>query len=97
LAVAIGQEIYERWRKNKCLDPANKDFLLPRGLFALTVTYNSGGSEQTQIGTKTIMEDLIEHTACNIQDVERYGTYKGNAVGRHQTKRRGLGHLWSMQ
>lgn len=54
IAAGIGQEIQERLRTNKFLDQANKELFIPNGLFALIVTYKSGDSEQTEIGTKTI-------------------------------------------
>ena len=54
IAAGVGQEIQERWRTNKFLDQANRDIFIPKGLFALIVTYKSGNSEQTEIGTKTV-------------------------------------------
>ena len=41
-------------RTNKFLNQANRDLFIPNGLFALIVTYKTGESEQTEIGTKTI-------------------------------------------
>lgn len=52
--VAVGQEVQERLRTNKFLDQANKGFFIPKGLFALIVTYKPGESEQTEVGTKTM-------------------------------------------
>lgn len=54
IAAGIGQEIQERLRTNKFLDQANKDLFMPKGLFALIVTYTSGDSEQMEIGAKTV-------------------------------------------
>ena len=56
IAAGIGQEIQERWRTNKFLDQANKEIFIPRGLFALLVTYkpDNGDSDQPEVGTKTV-------------------------------------------
>ena len=54
VAVGIGQEIQERWRLNKFLDQANKEVFIPRGLFALIITYKPGNSDQTEVGTETV-------------------------------------------
>ena len=54
IAAAVGQEVQERWRTNKFLDQANKEFFMPRGLFALLVTYKPGDGQQADVGTSTI-------------------------------------------
>lgn len=54
IAAAIGQEVQERWRLNKFLDQANRDIFIPRGVYALIVTYVPGGSGDGEIGTQTI-------------------------------------------
>ena len=54
IAAGVGQEIQERLRTNRFLDQANKEIFIPRGLFALIVTYKEGTSEQTEVGTKTV-------------------------------------------
>ena len=54
IAAGVGQEIQEEWRTNKFLDQANRDIFIPKGLFALIVTYNSGNSDRAEIGTKTV-------------------------------------------
>lgn len=50
IAVGIGQEIQERYRTNKFLTQANKEFFIPKGLYAMIVTYKTGGSEQPEVG-----------------------------------------------
>ncbi|MCJ1379611.1 hypothetical protein MMC17_002713 [Xylographa soralifera] len=54
IAVGIGQEIQERWRLNKFLDQANKEIFIPRGLFALIVTYKPSNGDQPEVGTETV-------------------------------------------
>ncbi|MCJ1401787.1 hypothetical protein MMC11_005004 [Xylographa trunciseda] len=54
IAVGIGQEIQERLRLNKFLDQANKEIFMPRGLFALIVTYKPGNSDQPEVGAQTV-------------------------------------------
>ena len=54
VAVGIGQEIQERYRTNKFLTQANKEFFIPRGLYAMIVTYKSGGSEQPEVGVERV-------------------------------------------
>ena len=54
IMAGIGQEVQERWRTNKFLDQANKDFFIPKGLFALIVTYKPGHSDQTEVETQTV-------------------------------------------
>ena len=54
VAVGIGQEIQERYRTNKFLTQANKDFFIPKGLYAMIVTYKTGGSEQPEVGVERI-------------------------------------------
>ena len=54
VAVGIGQEIQERYRTNKFLTQVNKEFFIPKGLYAMIVTYKSGGSEQPEVGVERI-------------------------------------------
>ena len=54
VAVGIGQEIQERYRTNKFLTQANKEFFIPKGLYAMIVTYKTGGSEQPEVGVERI-------------------------------------------
>ena len=54
VAVGIGQEIQERFRTNKFLTQANKDLFMPRGLYAMIVTYKSSGSEQPEVGVERV-------------------------------------------
>ncbi|KAL6717666.1 hypothetical protein ACLMJK_005581 [Lecanora helva] len=54
IAAAMGQEVQERWRTNKFLDQANREIFMPRGLYALIVSYKPGESEQTEMGTQTV-------------------------------------------
>ena len=54
VAVGIGQEIQERYRTNKFLTQANKEFFIPKGLYAMIVTYKTGGSEQPDIGVERV-------------------------------------------
>ena len=54
VAVGIGQEIQERWRLNKFLDQANKEIFIPRGLFALIVTYKPVIGDQPEVGSETV-------------------------------------------
>lgn len=54
VVAAVGQEVQERYRTNKFLDQANKDIFMPKGLYALIVTYKGGNSEQPDIATQTV-------------------------------------------
>lgn len=54
VAVGIGQEIQERYRTNKFLTQANKEFFIPKGLYAMIVTYKTGGSEQPEVGVERV-------------------------------------------
>ena len=54
VAVGIGQEIQERYRTNKFLTQANKEFFIPKGLYAMIVTYKTGGSEQPDVGVERV-------------------------------------------
>ena len=54
VAVGIGQEIQERYRTNKFLTQANKEFFIPKGLYTMIVTYKTGGSEQPEVGIERI-------------------------------------------
>ena len=54
VAVGIGQEIQERYRTNKFLTQANKEFFIPKGLYAMIVTYKTGGSEQPEVSVERI-------------------------------------------
>ena len=54
IAAAVAREAQERWRTNKFLDQANKDFFMPRGLFALLVSYKPSDREEAEIGTSTV-------------------------------------------
>ena len=54
VAVGIGQEIQERYRTNRFLTQANKEFFIPKGLYAMIVTYKTGGSEQPEVGVERI-------------------------------------------
>lgn len=65
IAAGIGQEIQERYRTNKFLTQANKDFFIPKGLYAMIVTYKTGGSEQPDVG--------IERVDLGAAAVAKYG------------------------
>ncbi len=54
VAVGIGQEMQERYRTNKFLTQANRDFFGPKGLYAMIVAYKSGGSEQPDVGVERV-------------------------------------------
>lgn len=54
VAAGIGQEIQERYRTNKFLSQANKDFFIPKGLYAMIVTYKTGVSEQPEVGIERV-------------------------------------------
>ena len=54
VAAGIGQEIQERYRTNKFLSHANKEFFIPKGLYAMIVTYKTGGSEQPEVGKERV-------------------------------------------
>ncbi|MCJ1394462.1 hypothetical protein MMC18_007340 [Xylographa bjoerkii] len=56
IAVGIGQEVQERLRTNRFLEQANKEIFVPRGLFALIVTYKptNGDSDQPEVGTERV-------------------------------------------
>ena len=54
VAVGIGQEIQERFRTNKFLTQANKEIFIPKGLYAMIVTYKSGSSEQPEVGVERV-------------------------------------------
>lgn len=54
VAIGIGQEIQERYRMNKFLTRANKDLFIPKGLYAMIVTYKNGGSEQPEVGVERV-------------------------------------------
>ena len=54
IAVAVGQEIQERWYLNKFLEQANKDLFVPNGLVALVVTYTPANNVELEIGTQTV-------------------------------------------
>ena len=54
IAIGIAQEVQKRWRTNKFLDQANRDIFIPKGLFALIVTYKTNDNQNTEIGTKTV-------------------------------------------
>ena len=65
IAVGIGQEIQERYRTNKFLTQANKEFFIPKGLYAMIVTYKNGSSEQPEVG--------IERVDLGATAVAKYG------------------------
>lgn len=65
IAVGIGQEIQERYRTNKFLTQANREFFIPKGLYAMIVTYKTGGSEQPDVG--------IERVDLGATAVAKYG------------------------
>ena len=54
VAVGIGQEIQERYRTNKFLTKVNKEFFIPKGLYAMIVTYKTGGGEQPEVGVERV-------------------------------------------
>ena len=54
VAVGIGQEIQERYRTNKFLTQANKEFFIPKGLYAMNVTYKTGNGEQREVGVERV-------------------------------------------
>ena len=54
VAVGIGQEIQERYRTNKFLTQANKEFFIPKGLYAMIVTYKTGNGEQPEVGVERV-------------------------------------------
>ena len=54
VATAAAQEVQERWKTNKFLDSANKEIFMPRGLYALIVTYKSTDSNTLECETKTV-------------------------------------------
>lgn len=54
VAVGIGQEIQERYRTNKFLTQANKDIFIPKGLYAMIVTYKTSSSEQPEVGVERV-------------------------------------------
>ena len=54
VAVGIGQEIQERYRTNRFLTQANKEIFIPKGLYAMIVTYKTGGSEQPEVGVERV-------------------------------------------
>ncbi len=54
VAVGIGQEMQERYRTNRFLTQANRDFFGPKGLYAMIVAYKSGGSEQADVGVERV-------------------------------------------
>ena len=54
VAVGVGQEIQERFRTNKFLTQANKDIFIPKGLYAMIVTYKSGSSEEPEVGVERV-------------------------------------------
>ena len=65
IAVGIGQEIQERYRTNKFLTQANKEFFIPKGLYAMIVTYKKRSSEQPEVG--------IERVDLGATAVAKYG------------------------
>lgn len=54
IAAGVGQEIQERYRTNKFLTQANKDIFIPQGLYAMIVTYKTGGSGQPEVGIERV-------------------------------------------
>ena len=54
VAAGIEQEIQERYRTNKFLTQANKELFIPNGLYAMIVTYRTGGSEQPEVGIERV-------------------------------------------
>lgn len=54
VAVRIGQEVQERYRTNRFLTQANKEFFIPKGLYAMIITYKIGGSEQPEVGVERV-------------------------------------------
>ena len=65
VAVGLGQEIQERYRTNKFLTQANKEFFIPKGLYAMIVTYKTCDSEQPEVG--------IERVDLGATAVAKYG------------------------
>ena len=65
VAAGIGQEIQERYRTNKFLTTANKDFFMPKGLYAMIVIYKTSGSEQPEVE--------IERVDLGATAVAKYG------------------------
>ena len=65
VAAGIGQEIQERYRTNKFSTTANKDFFIPKGLYAMIVIYKTSGSEQPEVG--------IERVDLGATAVAKYG------------------------
>ena len=65
VAAGIGQEIQERYRTNRFLTTANKDFFIPKGLYAMIVIYKTSGSEQPEVG--------IERVDLGATAVAKYG------------------------
>ena len=78
VAVGIGQEIQERYRTNKFLTQANRDFFKPKGLYAMIVTYRSGSSEQLEVG--------IERADIGATAVAKYGGGEVEADGSEKPK-----------
>ena len=54
IAAAIGQEIQERLRTNNFLIRANKDIFIPKGMYAMIVTYKKGVTDQTTISSQPV-------------------------------------------
>ena len=65
VAAGIGQEIQERYRTNKFLTKANKDFFIPKGLYAMIVIYKTSSNEQPEVG--------IERVDLGATAVAKYG------------------------
>ena len=65
VAVGLGQEIQERYRTNKFLTQANKEFFIPKGFYAMIVTCKTCDSEQLEVG--------IERVDLGATAVAKYG------------------------
>ncbi|KAL8948362.1 MAG: hypothetical protein Q9222_005446 [Ikaeria aurantiellina] len=54
VAVAMKQEVQERYRMNRFLDQANREIFMPNDLYAMVVAYKPGGSEKTVVETERV-------------------------------------------
>lgn len=50
----LGREMQERWRANKFLAQANKEMFMPKGLFAMVVTYKPTLGDDPEVSVQTI-------------------------------------------